>query len=108
VDALEGVRKRILTTALADPRSLRAMVGPVLPVRLERVSLRLVALGDAFPAEFDLNSMGLAELSLLSPDPALRDKIDAALDRGAFASYGDFETRSGVTLASLGAAGIVR
>ena len=76
-----------MADATADPARLRALVGPVLPVRVERASLRLVALGPAFPAEFDLNAAGQPELdrvarrhglAALRPDRAARTKRHGA------------------------------
>jgi hypothetical protein len=102
-ETLAALSGKALQDAIADPARLRVMTGPVLPVRLDRAKLRLVALGEAFPAEFDLNAMGMPELFLLSPDAGVRAKIDAALDEAPFRSIEDFETRTGITLASVGA-----
>jgi hypothetical protein len=101
---LDSVRAAAVADATADPARLRALVGPVLPVRVERASLRLVALGPAFPAEFDLNAAGQPELLLLSDDASVRSRIEQQLDEKPFQSYADFETRTGTRLAALGAA----
>lgn len=104
VTDLDAVRAAAVQEALRDPARLRALVGPVLPIQLERHKLQLVAFGEPFAAEFDLNAAGAAELALLSDDPSVRAMIEAALDERPFESYADFEARTRLTLAALGAA----
>lgn len=102
-DALETARREIVAAAIKDAERLRAGVGPVLPVSLERVKVQLKALGEPFAVEFDLNAMGAAELALITSDAALRARMRAERDRQPFASVEDFEKRVGVSLPALGA-----
>lgn len=98
---LNAICRELVEKAIGNPAVLRAAVGPVLPVRLDRVQVSLKALGAAFPVEMDLNALGAAELQLLSSDEPVRAAIERALDEKPFASFEDFERRSGATLARL-------
>jgi hypothetical protein len=102
-DSLEATRREIVEAAVKDPETLRAGIGPVLPVRLDRVRAQLKALGEPFAVEFDLNAMSAAELKVLTTDPALRARIRTERDTRAFASIEDFERRIGTSLVTLGA-----
>jgi len=99
----ETIRREVVEGALADSRTLRRTVGPVLAVRVDRAQVVLKALGKPFTVEMDLNALGLAELHALSEDPRVRDRIRVALDQQPFASLDDFERRTGTALATLGA-----
>jgi hypothetical protein len=88
--------------AEADPKLLRAAVGPVLPVRAPSVKLELKALGEPFPLEFDLNALSSAELAKLQVTPAQRLKLDSERARAPFSTIADFESRTGVKLSALG------
>src|SRR3970282_479420 len=101
VDRIDAIRREIVEAAVKDLEVLRAGVGPVLPIRLTEVKAQLKALGEPFPVEFDLNAIGNAELLVLTPDRSMRVRIRSERDRQPFASYNDFERRTGVTLASL-------
>jgi hypothetical protein len=103
-DGLEAARRELVEAAVKEPATLRAGVGPVLPVRLTAATVQLKALGEPFPIEFDLNAAGGAELKRLTPEPELRARIRAERDTRPFASFEDFEKRAGVALAALGAA----
>jgi len=100
---MDQIRMQVLETALADPATLRAGVGPILPVRAEGVELQMKALGQAFPLEYDLNGLSEAEL-VVTPkvDAATRQRILQELSRAPFASVADFEKRAGHTLRDLG------
>jgi hypothetical protein len=100
-DRIDAMRRDVVEAAVKDLETLRAGVGPLLPVRLTEVKAQLKALGEPFPVEFDLNAMSSAELNVLTPDRAMRVRVRAERDRQPFASYEDFERRTGVTLASL-------
>jgi hypothetical protein len=102
-DDLEAARREIVDAAVKDPETLRTGIGPVLPVRLDRVKAQLKALGEPFAVEFDLNAMGAAELNVLTPDRALRARIRKERDTSPFASIEDFERRVGATLGVVGA-----
>lgn len=100
-DSLEAARREIVEAAMKDVETLRAGVGPVLPIRLPETKAQLKALGEPFEVEFDLNAMSAAELRLLTPDAALRARIRAERDTRPFASIADFEQRAGVALRAL-------
>jgi hypothetical protein len=100
-DRIDAMRREIVEAAVKDLETLRAGVGPLLPVRLTEVKAQLKALGEPFPVEFDLNAIGNAELNVLTSDLSTRVRIRAERDRQPFTSYEDFERRAGVTLASL-------
>ncbi len=102
-DALEASRRAIVEAAVADVETLRAGIGPVIPVRLPEKKVQLKALGEPFEVEFDLNAMSAAELRLLTPDAALRARIRGQRDQRPFASVEEFEKRAGVTLGAIGA-----
>jgi hypothetical protein len=102
-DRLEQARREIVEGAMKDLGTLRAGVGPVLPVSLGGVKVHLKALGEPFAVEFDLNAMAGAELKVLTADAALRGRIRAERDQRPFASFEEFERRAGVTLGALGA-----
>jgi hypothetical protein len=100
---MDKVRMQVLAAALADPSTLRAGVGPVLPVRANGVQLQLKALGERFDLEYDLNGVSEAELAATPTiDAATRARILQELDRAPFASVADFEKRAGHPLANLG------
>jgi hypothetical protein len=100
---MEKVRVEVLTAALADPATLRAGVGPILPVRVGGVKFELKALGEPFELEYDLNALTEAELAATpKADVPMRALILRELDRAPFASVADFEQRAGHTLADLG------
>lgn len=103
-DRIEAMRREIVEAAVKDLETLRAGIGPMLPVRLTEVKAQLKALGEPFPVEFDLNAIGNAELRVLTPDRSMRVRIRAERDRRPFASYEDFERRAGVPLSDLRAA----
>jgi hypothetical protein len=98
VDKIDAVRRGIVDAAIADPSTLRAGVGPQLPVRMAAVTVQLKALGEPFAVEFDLNALDGAQLATLAPDAAMRARIRAERDSRPFASYADFEQRCGLTL----------
>lgn len=100
-DALEASRREIVDAAVKNVDTLRAGIGPVLPVVLERVKVQLKALGEPFAVEFDLNAISEADATLLTPDAALRARIRGERDQRPFASVEDFERRVGATLESL-------
>lgn len=99
---LDTVRDETIDAALRDPFVLRRQLGPVLPVRQEKVLLELKAVGEKFTLEFDLNAAGEAEWLAAGVDRAAVEKILAERDRAPFATVPDFEERAGRTLASLG------
>jgi hypothetical protein len=98
-------RERVLVTeaAIADPVTLRAGVGPVLPVRAPKQQLSIPAFGEPFPLEFDLNAATDIEWRFV-PGIATdaRARILAERDRRPFASYEDFARRVGISPASIG------
>lgn len=97
--ALEDVGK----AAAKDPQSLRAALGPVLPVRAQAVELTIPALGFTFPLEFDLNAASEGELvALPAATPEIRSRILEARVESPFPSIEDFEKRTGTTLKALG------
>ena len=103
VGEIDGVRKDIVERGLRDPGALRQAVGRLLPVRLEKVPVQLKALGEPFPVEMDLNALGSAELHVLSKEADVRSAIERTLGEKPFNSYEDFELRTGIRLAGLGA-----
>ncbi len=106
---MEKVRVQLVEAALADPSTLRAGTGPVLPVRAAGVQLQMKALGRDFPLEYDVNAASDAEL-VASPkiDPATRARILEELDRAPFHSIEDFEKRIGHTLADVGLTAVTK
>lgn len=99
---LDAVRDETIDAALRDPSVLRRQLGPIVPVRQEKVLLELKAVGEKFPLEFDLNAAGEAEWLAAGVERAAIGKILAERDRLPFASPSDFERRVGLPLASLG------
>jgi hypothetical protein len=99
---LDAIRDATIDAALGDPSVLRRRLGPILPVRQEKVLLELKALGEKFPLEFDLNAAGEAEWVASGVERALVEKVLAERDRAPFASIGDFEQRVGRSVASVG------
>jgi hypothetical protein len=103
IPQMDATRGEIVAQARRDPASLRAGIGPVLPVRCPSARFQLKALGEAMDVEFDLNAMSAPEYALL---PALsadaRARIEGERARGPFASIADFGSRTGLTLQALG------
>ena len=100
---MDAERGAIVEQARRDPSSLRAGVGPVIPVRLATASYELKALGERLPVEFDLNAMSAPELALLPPlDGEARVRVERERERAPFASAADFTARTGLALEALG------
>jgi hypothetical protein len=99
---LDTVRELVVEAALKDPLTLRSAVGPVVPVRAPKVMLELKALGEKFPLEFDLNAAGDADWLAAGVERTVADAIERERDRAPFASVGDFEKRTGLSLGKLG------
>jgi hypothetical protein len=99
---LDAAREEILQAAWKDPSTLRAQVGPVLPVRAPKVKLELKMIGQAFELDFDLNASGEAEWQAAGVDRATAQAILQERDKAPFASVLDFEKRTGRTLKALG------
>lgn len=90
----EPRRARWLADALADPTTLARRLGPVVPVVVAAVPVRLVAFGDAQPLRFDVNASGAALLGLVPGwDAAAVAAVLAERDRAPFASYADLMAR---------------
>jgi len=105
IAAIDTERGEIVTRARQDISTLRAGIGPVIPVRVKGATFELKALGEQSPIEFDLNGMSEAEMALL---PALnadaRARIARERERAPFASPSDFATRTGCRLEQMGLA----
>jgi hypothetical protein len=103
IPQMDVARGEIVAQARRDLGSLRAGVGPVIPVRCPSSSFQLKALGEAMPVEFDLNAMSAAEYALLS---SLSSDTQAGIERerarAPFASVADFTSRTGLTLQAMG------
>jgi hypothetical protein len=103
VAQMDVERGEIVTRARQDISTLRAGIGPVIPVRVKGATFELKALGERMPIEFDLNGMSEAEMALL---PALnadaRARIARERERAPFASAADFASRAGCTLEQMG------
>jgi hypothetical protein len=99
---LDAAREAILQAAWKDPSTLRAAVGPVIPVRAPKVRLELKALGQSFELDFDLNAAGDAEWLAVGVERATIDAILAERDQSPFASVADFTKRTGRPLKVLG------
>jgi hypothetical protein len=100
---MDGERGEIVEAARRDPATLRAGVGPVLPVRLPSARFELKALGEAMAVEFDLNGISTAEYALMPGlDSAARERLCAERLRAPFASIADFTARTGLSLKALG------
>ena len=99
---LDTLRDLVVEAALRDPQTLRSAIGPVVPVRAPKVMLELKALGEKFALEFDLNAAGDADWLAAGADRATGEKIQRERDKAPFASVGDFEKRTGLSLATLG------
>ena len=93
--SLDGARRDIRAAATSNPNILRLGLGPVIPVRIPRQQVRIVAFGEAFPVEFDLNAAGEAEFTLIGLSASKAEDICRERDRKPFASLGDFEKRTG-------------
>ena len=90
----EPRRARWLADAQADPSTLARRLGPVVPVVVAAVPVRLVAFGDAQPLRFDVNASGAALLGLVPGwDAAAVTAVLAERDRAPFASYADLIAR---------------
>jgi hypothetical protein len=100
--AMEARRIALQDAAVADAASLRAAVGPVVPVRAPAVLLAIVAFGEPFALEFDLNAATALEWRALKVEAATMARILAARDSKPFASLADFEQRAGVTAKAVG------
>lgn len=98
---LDAAREAVVASALRDPAVLRAMVGPVLPVRAPKVRLEMKMIGQAFELDFDLNAAGDAEWLAAGADRATTDALLQEREKAPFASIADFEKRTGRTLKSL-------
>ena len=108
VARLDAERAEIVERARRDTTSLRAGVGPILPVRLGRATFEMKAFGRTLPVEFDLNAMGEAEIALLEGlDGEARARVERERTRAPFASTSDFSTRTGLSLDKLGLVVIV-
>jgi hypothetical protein len=103
ITEMDAERGAIVEQARRDPSSLRAGVGPVIPVRIAAASFELKALGEKLLVEFDLNAMSAPEMALL---PRLTDearaRIERERERAPFASAADFTARTGLALDALG------
>jgi hypothetical protein len=103
IPKMDGERGEIVAAARRDPATLRAGVGPVLPVRLPSARFELKALGEAMAVEFDLNGISTAEYALMPGlDSAARERLYAERLRAPFASIADFTARTGLSLKALG------
>jgi hypothetical protein len=102
--ALDATRDAVVEAALRDPSVLRRQLGPLLPVRQEKVLLELKAFGETFPLEFDLNAAGEAEWLATGVERVVLDKALAERDRLPFSSVADFEQRVGRAIGTLGLA----
>jgi hypothetical protein len=93
----------IRQAAEKDPATLRAALGPVIPVRAPAIALKLPAFEADFPLEFDLNAVSEGELAALpSASAGSRERIQNERLKSHFASVADFERRVGTTLKALG------
>lgn len=100
---MDADRGDIVTRARQDIGSLRAGVGPIIPVRVKGRTFELKALGEKMQVEFDLNAMSEAEMTLLPALPAdVRTRIIRERERAPFASAADFASRAGCSLDQLG------
>jgi hypothetical protein len=103
ITQMDAERGEIVQQARRDVASLRAGVGPIIPVRVQGVAFEMKALGRKVPAEFDLNGMSAAEIALL---PAVERDVLARLERererAPFTSAADFTARTGLSLAQMG------
>ncbi len=103
ITQMDAERGEILARARQDPSSLRAGVGPIIPVRVAAATFELKALGEKMPVEFDLNAMSEPELAVL---PAIADALKARIlserERAPFDSIEDFGKRTGASLDQLG------
>ncbi len=90
----EPRRAAWLAEAVADPAVLARRLGPVVPVEVAAVQVRLVAFGAPQPMRFDVNACGAAMLALV---PGWSDAAVAAVlaERAVapFAGYGDLIAR---------------
>lgn len=90
----EPRRARWLADAIADPAVLARRLGPVVPVEVAAVAVRLVAFGDAQPLRFDVNACGAAMLELVPGwDRAAVATILTERARAPFASYAELVKR---------------
>ncbi len=103
IPKMDAERGEIVTRARQDVSTLRAGVGPVIPVQVKGAMFELKAFGQKMPVEFDLNAMSEAEMALL---PVLgadgQTRIARERERAPFASASDFASRTGLTLEQMG------
>ncbi len=100
---LDAERGEIVEQARRDITSLRAGVGPVVPVRVKDQTFQLKAFGEPQPIEFDLNGMSDADIALLKGlDADARARVERERERAPFASTADFTARTGLSLERLG------
>jgi hypothetical protein len=99
---LDAAREGALQAAWKNPSTLRAALGPVIPVRAPAVRLELKMLGQSFELDFDLNAAGDAEWLAAGVDRPTTDAILAEREKTPFASIADFTRRTGRTLKALG------
>jgi hypothetical protein len=103
IKEMDAERGDVLQQARRDVTTLRAGVGPVIPVRAKEAAFELKALGEKMPVEFDLNAMGAAEMALLPGlDAETRLRVERERERAPFASAADFAARTGASLDHLG------
>jgi hypothetical protein len=81
---LDAVRETTLKAAWKDPATLRALVGPVLPVRAPAVKLELKMIGRPFELDFDLNAAGEAEWLAAGADKVTAGALLAERDKKPF------------------------
>ena len=102
IAALDAARDAVTEAAVRDVSVLRKQIGPILPVRQDKVLLEIKAFGEKFPLEFDLNAAGDAEWNAAGVDRGVLEKVLAERDRAPFTSVEDFERRVGQPISSLG------
>ncbi len=103
IAAMDAERADIVSQARRDVSTLRAGLGPVIPVRSKGATFQMKALGETIPVEFDLNGMSAAEMALLPAlDAEARARLEQERQRAPFASAADFTARTGLSLERLG------
>lgn len=109
IASMDAGRNEIVQSAKRDFSTLRAGLGPVVPVSLPSATFTLAAFDRTEEVDFDLNAMSTAEFELMPGLTAeARTRIEQERARQPFRSLDDFSKRTGLDPQMLGLMAIRR